>query len=526
MRSSLFRRHFMLTAGMILISFALLAAAFMTLSYRYMVQEKKETMAVNVTYVASLTQDILEQGFDPAEDGFKLYGPALSMIADCDILICNRSGTVLRYTADGRNIPGYAGQAINPAVVDQLISQGCYSGMSDLGLYPNLYFAAGVPIYFQSGADTSVEYLIFMTTSAGELIALWKTLATIFFFIAVVVLCIAFISSSIFSLQQVKPLREMADAVRKFGMGEYDTRVDDYGRKDEIGDLATAFNAMADSLASSEKRRQEFVANISHELKTPMTTISGFTNGILDGTIPPEKVNDSLQVISSETARLSRLVRRMLDVSALQAREAVESQVEFDVSETMVQVMISLEGKIKGRQLDMDVQIPDNPVRVWGDPDGITQVCYNPVSYTHLAAHQFGVVLGVHTRLDGGGVGVDDQIQVQLLGHLVPEGNHLRDFKGGVHVDKGERTVAEKRLLCQPKQHGGVLADAPEHTQLAQLLVCLPQNVDTLRLQGVQMVHLVILLLVFRSLSGSILIALFIICFPPMFVKSAIVTFS
>ena len=377
MRSSLFRRHFMLTAGMILISFALLAAAFMTLSYRYMVQEKKEAMAVNVTYVASLTQDILEQGFDPAEDGFKLYGPALSMIADCDILICDRSGTVLRYTADGRNIPGYTGQSITPSVVDQLISQGCYSGMSDLGLYPNLYFASGVPIYFQSGADTSVEYLIFMTTSAGELIALWKTLATIFFFIAVVVLCIAFISSSIFSLQQVKPLREMADAVRKFGMGEYDTRVADYGRKDEIGDLATAFNAMADSLASSEKRRQEFVANISHELKTPMTTISGFTNGILDGTIPPEKVNDSLQVISSETARLSRLVRRMLDVSALQAREAVESQVEFDVSETMVQVMISLEGKIKGRQLDMDVQIPDNPVRVWGDPDGITQVCYN-----------------------------------------------------------------------------------------------------------------------------------------------------
>lgn len=377
MRSSLFRRHFMLTAGMILISFALLAAAFMTLSYRYMVQEKKEAMAVNVTYVASLTQDILEQGFDPAEDGFRLYGPALSMIADCDILICDNSGTVLRYTADGRNIPNYVGQSINPTVVDQLVNQGCYSGMSDLGLYPNLYFASGVPIYFQSGANTSVEYLIFMTTSAGELIALWKTLATIFFFIAVVVLCIAFISSSIFSLQQVKPLREMADAVRKFGMGEYDTRVEDYGRKDEIGDLATAFNAMADSLACSEKRRQEFVANISHELKTPMTTISGFTNGILDGTIPPEKVNDSLQVISSETARLSRLVRRMLDVSALQARESVESQVEFDVSETMVQVMISLEGKIKGRQLDMDVQIPDNPVRVWGDPDGITQVCYN-----------------------------------------------------------------------------------------------------------------------------------------------------
>lgn len=415
MRSSLFRRHFMLTAGMILISFALLAAAFMTLSYRYMVQEKKEAMAINVTYVASLTQDLLEQGFDPAEDGFRLYGPALSMIADCDILICDDSGKVLRYTADGRNIMNYVGCSISSTVVNQLVSQGCYSGMSDLGLYSNLYFTSGVPIYFQSGNNTSVEYLVFMTTSAGELVTLWKALATIFFFIAVVVLCIAFISSSIFSLQQVKPLREMADAVRKFGMGEYDTRVDDYGRKDEVGDLAAAFNAMADSLASSEKRRQEFVANISHELKTPMTTISGFTNGILDGTIPPEKVNDSLQVISSETARLSRLVRKMLDVSALQARESVESQVEFDISETMVQVMISLEGKIKSRRLDMDVQIPDNPVEVWGDPDGITQVCYNLLDNAAKFAAP-GTAIGVTITTKG----TKAYISVKNQGETIP----------------------------------------------------------------------------------------------------------
>ncbi len=378
MKSTLFRRHFLLIAGVILISFSLLAVAFMTLSYRYMVQEKKQTMDINVTYVAKLTQDVLEQGYDPSKTGFfDVYGPALSIIADSDVLICDRSGNVLHYTAGGRDMENYSGSTISSSVVDLLVSQGHYSGMSDLGIYPNLYFAAGMPIYEQSGNQLSVAYLVFLTTSAGELVVLWKALATIFFFIAMVVLCIAFISSSIFSLQQVKPLREMADAVRRFGMGEYDVRVADYGRKDEMGDLATAFNAMADSLASSEKRRQEFVANISHELKTPMTTISGFTNGILDGTIPPEKVNDSLQVISSETARLSRLVRKMLDVSALQARESVQSQVEFDVGETMVQVMISLEGKIKGRQLDMDVQIPDNPVRVWGDPDGITQVCYN-----------------------------------------------------------------------------------------------------------------------------------------------------
>lgn len=103
-------------------------------------------------------------------------------------------------------------------------------------------------------------------------------------------------------------------------------------RKDEVGELAEAFNAMADSIAKSEARRSEFVANISHELKTPMTTIAGFSDGILDGTIPPDKERAALQTISSETRRLSRLVRRMLDLSRLQSAENVTAQEQFDVS--------------------------------------------------------------------------------------------------------------------------------------------------------------------------------------------------
>lgn len=415
MRNNLFRRQFLLTAGLILLSFILLAASFTALSYRYMVREKKESMEENVSYAASMTQVILQRGFDPAEDAFPIYGPALSHISDSDLVLCDASGTVLRYIADGADVPDYVGSAISSDVTSQMIQNGIYSGMSDLGIYSGVHFAAGAPIFLQTGQGDSMQYFIFMTASATDLVVLWKSLATLFFFVAVIVMCVACIACSIFSMQQVKPLREMADAVRRFGMGEYDVRVDDTGHKDEIGDLASAFNAMADSLANSEKRRQEFVANISHELKTPMTTISGFTNGILDGTIPPEKVNDSLQVISSETARLSRLVRRMLDVSALQARESVQSQVEFDISETMVQVMISLEGKIKNRQLDMDVHIPDDPVRVWGDPDGITQVCYNLLdNAAKFAALGTAIAVTITTK------GTKAYISVKNQGETIP----------------------------------------------------------------------------------------------------------
>mgnify|MGYP002264114778 CR=1 FL=1 len=109
-----------------------------------------------------------------------------------------------------------------------------------------------------------------------------------------------------------------------------------------------------------------------------MTTISGFADGILDGTVPPEKEKDALRVISNETRRLSRLVRRMLDASRTEVRYQTDScQLRFDIVETMARVMISLEGRITSRGLDIDVQFPDGPTIVWGDPDSVTQVCYN-----------------------------------------------------------------------------------------------------------------------------------------------------
>ena len=144
-----------------------------------------------------------------------------------------------------------------------------------------------------------------------------------------------------------------------------------------MGELAEAFNAMAESLSKAEAKRSEFIANVSHELKTPMTTIAGFADGILDGTIPPEREKEYLKTISSETRRLSRLVRRMLDLSRLQSKENVTAQEQFDVSEVMLRVLVSLETKINARHLDVDTVIPDAPVTVWGDPDAITQVCYN-----------------------------------------------------------------------------------------------------------------------------------------------------
>jgi signal transduction histidine kinase len=150
----------------------------------------------------------------------------------------------------------------------------------------------------------------------------------------------------------------------------------EYEDSSEIKELAVSFNNMADSLQETERQRREFIANISHELKTPMTTIAGYTDGILDGTIPPEQEKQYLHIISDESRRLSRLVRRMLEVSQIQSREVMR-KAPFDVCESMRRVLISLEKKITDRGLDVEADIPDGSVTVLGDNDLITQVIYN-----------------------------------------------------------------------------------------------------------------------------------------------------
>jgi signal transduction histidine kinase len=242
---------------------------------------------------------------------------------------------------------------------------------------------------------------VFAVSTSASLDAMWKGFVGLFFMTAVVVLMIAFLASSVTAMRQVRPIREMVQATRRYAEGDFDVRMKDFGRDDEVGELVTSFNNMADSLQQTERQRREFMANISHELKTPMTTIAGYTDGILDGTIPPENERQYLQIISDESRRLSRMVRRMLDVSQLEATDPLRGGAHFDICESMRRVLISMERKITGRRLDVDADIPEEPILVLGDNDMITQVIYNLLdNATKFGREGSTLYLGV-TTMDG-----------------------------------------------------------------------------------------------------------------------------
>ena len=401
---SLYGRQFLLTAGMILISFALLGTAFIGLSYQYTIRETRDSMERNADYVADFTAKVRAEGIDVRDMAYQLYVANVAHIANAFVLVTEADGELV-LCSDGATIQsGLGGNYLPQSIVSQLQKEGGYSGMTTLGgLFPEKRFVAGTPITVKTvnlatgQTEQTMIGVAYVAAETSDITELWQAFISIFFFTAVVVLCVAFITSSITSLRLTNPLKEIAETARKFGHGEYEVRVQGYEkRKDEVGELAEAFNAMADSIAKSEARRSEFVANISHELKTPMTTIAGFSDGILDGTIPPDKERAALQTI-------------------LQSAENVTAQEQFDVSEVMLRVLVSLENKINARHLDVDTQLPDGPVLVWGDPDAITQVCYNLLDNAAKFAAQGTSITVQITKKDG-----KAYIAVRNLGATIP----------------------------------------------------------------------------------------------------------
>lgn len=184
----------------------------------------------------------------------------------------------------------------------------------------------------------------------------------------------------------IHPLKNMTVASKKFAKGDFSIRVNVTG-EDEVAELGNAFNSMAESLEKLDKMRSSFLASVSHDLRTPMTTISGFIEGINSGAIPPEKHEYYLGVISAEVHRLSRLVSQLLDVSRLESGDRKFNFSDFDVAEVARIILISFEQKIDDKKLDVEFFAENDEMYAYADKDAIHQVlynlCHNAIKFSH-----------------------------------------------------------------------------------------------------------------------------------------------
>ena len=411
----MYGRQFATMVGMVLLSFLMLGASFATLSYQYTIREKKDTLERNARYIAQFTSNSLRTGDETVwrTSDFQSYLNSVALVSDTHIMVATPEGVVVYATQGGSALPALQYAALPRILTEQMAAGSRYVGMTTLdGLYDEARYLVGLPI---TSAQGYLQGLVLVSSSASTISGVWRDLSGILLVTALAVILIAAIISSATSMRQSQPIKEIAAAARQFGLGQLDVRVDVGNRRDEVGELAEAFNAMAESLSKSEQRRSEFIANVSHELKTPMTTIAGFADGILDGTIPPDQERHYLEIISSETRRLSRLVRSMLDLSRLQSDERAAQQ-QFEICETLVRALVTLERKVNAKHLEVDAQLPDDePIPVWGDQDAITQVCYNLLDNAIKFSKEGGVLgLGVTVK------GAKATVTISNQGETIP----------------------------------------------------------------------------------------------------------
>jgi len=457
--SSLFWQQFAVTAGMVLLTMLLLGLSLFALSYSTSVTEKRQEMRSRAELVAQMSADYLTAevtaGTDADQAMHNLAGVATRM-TNMNFLICNREGSVLLTTDETL---GGKSLIIPSDISSPILTEGHYEGRNTVGdIYESRQYVVGVPMTTADGE--SLGFVLALMDTA-QLLEVWRAFLGLFVMTSAIILIIASLVSFLASMRQIQPILEMAEATRSYASGEFDVRMSDTERADELEELARSFNAMADSLQETERQRRDFIANVSHELKTPMTSIAGYTDGILDGTIPPEKERQYLQIISDESRRLSRLVRRMLDISQLQSKEMKKS--DFDICESMRLALLSMEQKITDRGLDVETDIPEDSVMVQGDNDLLTQVIYNLLeNAVKFAAPGTVLYLGLRKSEEKA------LVAVRNCGHTIPseeipllfERFHKSDKSRSEDKDGyGLGLYVVKTILTQHKEHISVRSE-------------------------------------------------------------------
>ena len=378
MRKSISVSFFSTAATLLLLGIVVMGVSQMCLFAKYFAEEKYDTEERVLTLALQSAQayaDGLRQpaeGEEAGEAGNRLL--LISETSDMAFTYVDAEGRVRLHTdrengADGV-VPAEVLEEIRTAAAPgEGMIPGFYHALTDLGgvLKSRCYV---------TGARMDQGYL-FVSTSVQSFTEFAGEVFSNFVFSASLMLLCASIMSMMLTQRLTAPLHQISEAASRFGGGDFSVRVEGITGDDEVAALASNFNTMAANLEAIDSSRAQFMGNIAHELRTPMTTIKGFIDGILDGTIPPALQNHYLEIVSQEVGRLARLVQNMLDITKLEAGEYQVHARLYNIWETLTGAALAAEQRITAGGIELEGLGGDEQTLVYADPDLVHQVVYN-----------------------------------------------------------------------------------------------------------------------------------------------------
>lgn len=375
MRRSLFSKIFLTQVIVALSVIILIIPMIFLLIGEFFVSTQKDEILQDASRVAALTKQFSDVTGD--ESTWEFFRSGIEYAGrQSSVIVVNGAGDII---AAPKEITG-----VNLKKIDEDFIAPVKSGNSVIRLYSKgsifseQTIVAIVPIIKN-------DVLTGKRTFLGASVALrampvvrhvQRSIITIILIAQIIAWMVAFVISMGLTRQIVKPVKKMSSAAKSIAAGNFNERIP-ITSHDEIGQLAESFNSMTQSLSELEKMRSTFISDVSHELRTPMTIISGFVDGIIDGTIPREQQGKYLDIVAGETRRLSRLVSDLLEASRLEQGKIKINKTNVDMNRLSTETMITYEQRLTEKNIEVDLNLDGEECIALADKDSIKRVLIN-----------------------------------------------------------------------------------------------------------------------------------------------------
>jgi len=382
MKHRLFTKYFFATGVLVVLSLSVIMLVLTVLYNSYLSKSKYTSLEKSCESIAdSYKRNNVNFSDTQSQKGIYFMMQNLSEVSDFDMYITDSYGIIRVCTCEKWGQGGsceHTGVRIDKKYFDNALknSDDDKKGqLSNLGFYKEPHYVSS---YFITAKDGSISGMVVAAAPVSAMRDLLKSVVKIYIFSAIIPLALMFVALYIITYRLTRPLKMMSVAAKAMANGDFSKRIP-VTSDDEIGELAISFNQMTNSLSRLENMRKSFVADVSHELKTPMTTIGGFIDGILDGTIEKENEAHYLELVSSEVKRLSRMVESMLGAARIDSDELVLKCEKFDFTSLLINIVLSGEQRIEQKNIDITGLDEIDNITVNADKDLIYRVIYNLV---------------------------------------------------------------------------------------------------------------------------------------------------
>lgn len=474
MRRTLFKKTFLATSLIMLLSTISILLVTTIVYSNYASNEKHKSLdkacASVSDFVEKLSDDIAAQ-----KRGAYYVISNLSKVSDFHFLMLDTTNTIVICSCDeweGSGNCEHTGTVIDDEYTELLLKND-KTTLSTLGIYSQPQYAAAESLVTYKGEPCGT---VIATASSYDVKVFMEAVVRLFFFSAIIPMLLAFLAIYVMTYRLTKPLKQMRDAAKAMAVGDFSKRIP-VTSDDEIGELAVSFNNMTNSVARLEAMRKDFVANVSHEFKTPMTTIAGFIDGIIDGTIEPDKQGYYLQIVSDEVKRLSGMVQSMLSLSRIDSGELTINRQEFDFKEQLLNILIGQEQRIEQKQLSI-LGLEEMPyITVNADKDLMHNVIYNLIDNAVKFSNEGGYIKftaesqhkKLHFRIENSSDGIP-QNELPYVFDRFYKGDKSRS------INKNSTGLGLYIVKTIVKNHGGTISVSSVLNKFTAFDIILPMN--------------------------------------------------